>query len=171
LRCRRILLEYLNFLYYKEYNSVYEIRYSNVYGFHIVTVADILRNSSSKQFLHGITAYICVPKGFKDDRSIIEINRKCFELHGPGSLVLVGCPNHQYCKFPSFLSYSSRNKESISHKIVPNTSKIFTYLLLKNIDKGKSIRCFYGNQYEINENFVCERGNCVFHVNNILCNK
>ena len=100
--------------------------------------------------------------------NIIEINKKCFELHGPGSLVLLGCPKHQYCKFPSFISYSSSNKESVSHKIVPNTSKFFTYLLLKNIYKGKSIRCFYGNQYEINENFVCERGNCVFNFNKFL---
>jgi hypothetical protein len=162
LGARRIFLEYLNFLYCKEYNSKFEVRYSKRFKYFIQTIADV-KLTSNEQPLHGLTAYICVPKQFKEYRSIIEIQGKIFEMHGPGSLVLVGCHQHQYCKFPSFECVSNKTKGNLIHNIVPDTSNRFTYLLIKSIKKNKAIRCFYGNEYPIDNNYICECKSCDFN--------
>ena len=102
IRAKRILfLHYMNLLFFKGYKSRYQVRFSSKYKYYIVAISEIKRDDNIRnQYLDGISGYFSVPKRFRDERSIIEIHGKIFELHGPGLLVLVGCPNHQYCKFP-----------------------------------------------------------------------
>ena len=153
-RGRRILLEYLNFIYYQEYKSLYEISYNKRYKYFIKANVDICRDRQVRQqYFPGLTAYISVPKQYKEKRSIIEIKGKTFELHGPGSLVLAGCPDHTFCKFPSFESSTG----------AADTSNSFTYSIFNSIEAGQLIRCFYGYEYEINNKYVCENKSCDFN--------
>lgn len=160
LRSRKILLEYLNFFFYKEYTSCFMLQYSKLFKFYIVAKVDITGNN---KFINGLTAYICEPKQFKDERSLIDIKGKLFELHGPGSLVLVGCPEHQYCKLPNFLCSSISAKGYIRYNNVPDIVNKFTFRLIKPIKKDKIIRCSYGNEFSVPNSFLCEKKSCVFN--------
>jgi hypothetical protein len=63
---RELLAEYLNILYFQEYQNLYTIEFSEIYGYYILT-----NTSIRLKILPGLTARISKPSELSDERSII----------------------------------------------------------------------------------------------------
>lgn len=70
---REMLAEYLNIIYFEDYNKLYRINFSDDYGYHILANC-ALRTKSL--ILPGLTARISKPRQCEDNRSMILIQRK-----------------------------------------------------------------------------------------------